>query len=70
MTLASLCSWAGQFVSYLVTNPEDRFSHDAAHMMDTPWTVTYHVKILNKADDKKRDPCCCMTALNDVIKIV
>ena len=30
--LASLYSWAGQFVSYLVGNPEDRFSHDVAHI--------------------------------------
>ena len=28
--LASLCSWAGRCVSYLVANPEDRFSHDEA----------------------------------------
>ena len=27
--LASLYSWAGQ----LVANPEDRFSHDVAHML-------------------------------------
>ena len=32
-TLASLCSWADQFVSYLVGNPEDRFSHDEAHII-------------------------------------
>ena len=30
-TLASLCLWAGQFESYLVANPEDRFCHDVAH---------------------------------------
>ena len=30
--LASLYSWAGQFASYLVANPEVRFSHDGAHM--------------------------------------
>ena len=29
--LASLCSWAGRFGSYLVETPEDRFSHDKAH---------------------------------------
>ena len=29
--LASLCSCAGWFVSYLVGNPEDRFSRDEAH---------------------------------------
>ena len=29
--LASLYSWAGQFESYLVANPEDRFSHDGAY---------------------------------------
>ena len=31
--LASLCSWAGQFESYLVGNPEDRFSSDKAHFI-------------------------------------
>ena len=31
--LASLYSWAGQFESYLVTNPEDRFSHDGAQIV-------------------------------------
>ena len=30
--LASLCSWAVRFESYLVANPEDRFSHDEAHI--------------------------------------
>ena len=31
--LASLCGSTGQFESYLVANPEDRFSHDKAHMV-------------------------------------
>ena len=31
LTLASLCSWAYLFESYLVENPEDRFSGDEAH---------------------------------------
>ena len=31
MTLASLFSWADQFKSYLVVNPEDRFSGDEGH---------------------------------------
>ena len=31
-TVASLCTWAGQFESYLVKSPEDRFSHDMAHL--------------------------------------
>ena len=30
--LARLCSWAGRFESFLVGNPEDRFSHDVAHL--------------------------------------
>ena len=34
MTLASLCSWAGRFESYLVENPEDRFSRDVAQMKE------------------------------------
>ena len=32
MTLSSLCSWADWFESYLVENPEDRFSHDVAQV--------------------------------------
>ena len=32
MTLASFFSWADRFESYLVENPEDRFSRDEAHM--------------------------------------
>ena len=32
MTLASFFSWAGRFESYRVENPEDRFSHDEAHV--------------------------------------
>ena len=31
--LASFCSWAGRFESYLVANPKDRFSHDMAQIM-------------------------------------
>ena len=30
--LANLHSWAGQFESYLVGNPEDRFFHGVAHI--------------------------------------
>ena len=32
MTLTGFCSWAGRFESYLVQNPEDRFSLDWAHI--------------------------------------
>ena len=31
--LASLYSWAGQFESHLVANPEDRFSLDEAQII-------------------------------------
>ena len=31
-SLAGLYNWAGQFESYLVANPEDRFSHDEAQL--------------------------------------
>ena len=33
LTLANPCSWADWFVSYLVENPEDRFSHDEAQII-------------------------------------
>ena len=32
-SLASLCSWAGRFVSYMVANFKDRFSCDMAHII-------------------------------------
>ena len=32
-TLASFCGCAGRFESYLVENPEERFSRDEAHIM-------------------------------------
>ena len=32
-TLACLCTWAGRFESYLVANPEDRFSRDVAQII-------------------------------------
>ena len=44
-TLASLCSWAGRFVSYLVTNPEDRFSHDEAHIYSDTSTFPLQMKV-------------------------
>ena len=31
--LAYLCSWIARFESYLVTNPEDRFSPDVVHLI-------------------------------------
>ena len=32
-SLASFCSWADWFESYLVTNPEDRYFRDEAHII-------------------------------------
>ena len=46
MTLASFFSWAYRFESYLVENPEDRFSPDGAHMGKF-YYLTYQVKIYN-----------------------
>ena len=40
--LPSAYSWAGQFESYLVANPEDRFSRDEAHI-DLMTFVEYKV---------------------------
>ena len=37
MTLASFFSWADRFESYLVENPDDRFSHDKAHIISSLW---------------------------------
>ena len=37
-TLASVCLWAGRFVSHLVANPEDRFSCGAAQIHS--WKTT------------------------------
>ena len=43
MTLASFFSCADRFESYLVENPEDRFSRDEAHMGKF-YYLTYQVK--------------------------
>ena len=48
-TQASLCPWAGVFESYLVTNPEDRFScvaaqilsHEDVHLITDTFTWPY-----------------------------
>ena len=42
--LASFCGCAGRFVSYLVANPEDKFSHDEAHIVTTArfgWSLQF-----------------------------
>ena len=44
MTLASFFSWADRFESYMVENPEDRFSRDEAHMGKF-YYITYQVKV-------------------------
>ena len=43
--LASLRSWAGQFESYLVANPEDRFTRDVAHLI--PYNKFYCLEKFN-----------------------
>ena len=48
-SLASLCSWAGRFESYLVETPEDRFSHDEAQMAfskNLTHMNPYHEKVI------------------------
>ena len=44
-TLFSLCSWAGRFASYLVGNPEDMFSHDAAQFCLTTTDFTFDMSV-------------------------
>ena len=46
--LASFCSCAGRFESYLVANPEDRFSHDKAHTVELT-----SVKLLGEAAHRR-----------------
>ena len=51
-TLASLCSWAGWFESYLIKHPEDRFFHDKAHIcFQTSPTSTFHASPLQTGAD-------------------
>ena len=42
-SLARLCSWAGWFESYLVANPEDRFSRDVAHIIGLEKPIKHHI---------------------------
>ena len=61
--LASFCSSAGWFVSYLVANPEDRFSRDKAHtcmyiqVMSRGFTIQVYVlyKVGNTKIRNKRN---------------
>ena len=39
--LASFWSWAGRFKSYLIANPEDRFSCDVIHIILGWWHVDH-----------------------------
>ena len=43
--LSGLCSWAGRFRSYLVRNPEDRFSHDDAQILWDTFDIGLDVSI-------------------------
>ena len=40
-TLANFCGCAGRFESYLVGNPEDRFSRDEAHLCPCIYTSSF-----------------------------
>ena len=64
MILANFFSWADRFESYLVENPEDRFSRDEAHMGKILlftltklkfkiWRVTFFKKKIKKKRKKK-----------------
>ena len=39
--LAIFCACMARFVSYLVRNPEDRFSHDTAHIIILFWLKSW-----------------------------
>ena len=60
-TLASFCGCAGRFVSYLVANPEGRFSCDAAHLVwceiVSPETVASFVFFVNNVAVRYSDMC-------------
>ena len=52
-TLANFCSCAGRFESYMVTNPEDRFSGDEAQL----WNKR---KLQRARDLAPLDSCACL----------
>ena len=52
-TLASLCSWAGWFESYLVANPEDRFSRDLAYFGPNVMSTGYQQHETKTTANKK-----------------
>ena len=61
MTLASFWSWAGQFESYLVENPEDRFSRDEAQvtlLLLGSWWLYVRVYCYQVFRDSVRNTCC------------
>ena len=52
MPLANTCSWAGRFESYLVENPEDRFSRDEAAMVKPHQSKLRIMKMFEPPHDK------------------
>ena len=54
MSLACLCSRAGQFESYLVANPEDRFSRDVVYLLNLKVLT---IKRERKKKKKKKKTC-------------
>ena len=48
--LASFWSWTGRFESYLVENPEDRFSHDVADIIEPEHVKTNKFTCLPSED--------------------
>ena len=56
MTLASFYSCTGWFESYLVKNPEDRFSHDEAHMsVENKHHRFVIINLLNTCQEDQKD---------------
>ena len=47
-TLASLCSWASFFESYLVANPEDRFSHVTFETIQDSYICSFPVIVYSE----------------------
>ena len=46
-TLAGICSWTGRFESYLIANPEDKFSYDVAHSVNASLMQAYLKNLKN-----------------------
>ena len=64
--ISSLCGCTDQFVSDLVGNPEDQFSHDTAHIFNEQ----HHENVDQQCSNKAADQRLCFRYMDSTIPLL